>query len=67
MSELMERNRLRFEAEQEKALQRCPTCDVCGEKIQTEGYHELDNTKYCMDCWDDFCSDCYVEATEEYE
>ena len=52
------------EAEQERILDRLPSCDYCGEKITDEYYFDINGDVICEECLhDNFrkAVDCYVE------
>mgnify|MGYP002517669099 CR=1 FL=1 len=43
----------RWDAEQEKALESLPKCDICHEPIQEEHYYKIDGKNWCETCVDD--------------
>lgn len=38
------------EAEQERLLEECPVCEICGEYIQDSFYYNVDGTIMCESC-----------------
>ena len=42
-----------YDAEQEKILEQLPLCDECNERIQGEGYYEINGRNICPDCMQD--------------
>ena len=49
--------------EQEKALEKLPKCDWCGEPIQSEYLYKLGNELVCEDCMEECREsvDCYMD------
>lgn len=41
---------LRYQAMKDKALERIPKCDDCGETIQDEFLYDIDGEVLCKDC-----------------
>ena len=48
--------------EQEKQMEKLPTCANCGEKIMEDYYYEIEGVQVCPDCMD---SD-YRRSTADY-
>ena len=43
----------RYEAEQERQLDKYPKCDCCGEPILDDYFYNIDGTYYCEQCLND--------------
>lgn len=43
----------RFDAEQEKAMQKYPECADCGKRITDDFYYEIDGETLCEECMND--------------
>lgn len=54
---------MQHEAEQDKQLEKLPTCSCCGEPIQDEYYYEINDELYCEECM----KNEYRKSTEDYE
>ena len=56
------------EAEEERLLARCPTCDRCGEKITDEyGYEIEPGELWCSDCAEEWLKDQRKDIDELME
>ena len=56
------------EAEEERLLARCPTCDRCGEKITDEYGYEIESGElWCRDCVDEWLKDQRKDIDEMME
>lgn len=42
----------KYDAEQERQLERLPVCDCCEEPIQDEHYYAIGNEIFCKNCLD---------------
>lgn len=42
----------RYDAQQQREVERCPKCDYCDEHITVETYYDLDGDIVCEDCLD---------------
>lgn len=52
-----------YAAEQDRALERCPKCTICGDPIQDEHLYLINDEFVCQACLDrDF-----KKSTEDYE
>lgn len=54
----------RYEAEQQRELDKLPKCDCCGETITDDFLFDIDGTLYCEDCLNDSFrkpADDYIE------
>ena len=52
----------RYEAEQQRLLERCPKCDYCDSHITDEFYYDLDGDIVCEECLDRH----FKRITEDY-
>ena len=52
----------RYEAEQQRRLERYPKCDYCDSHITDEFYYDLDGDIVCEDCLDRH----FKKAVEDY-
>lgn len=52
----------RYDAEQQREVERCPKCDYCDEHITDEFYYDLDGDIVCEDCLDRH----FKKAVEDY-
>lgn len=52
----------RYAAEQEEALACLPVCDICDEPIQQEHFYEINDTKICEHCLNEY----YRKETCDY-
>lgn len=52
----------RYDAEQQRQLERCPKCDYCDKHITEETYYDLDGDIVCEDCLDRH----FKRFTEDY-
>ena len=43
-----------YSRQQEKALERQPLCNICGEHIQSEHCYKINDEIICESCMDDF-------------
>lgn len=56
------------EAEEERLLARCPTCDRCGEKITDEyGYEIEPGELWCRECAEEWLKDQRKDIDEMME
>lgn len=54
----------RYDAMQQRELERCPKCDYCDEHITADNYYDLDGDIVCEDCLDRYFkrfTDDYIE------
>lgn len=51
------------EESREEWLNKCPECDICGEKIQDEYLYDIDGMIYCDEC----LRDKFRKWREDYE
>lgn len=42
----------RYDAEQQKQLDRLPKCDICDHPIQDDHYYQINGDNVCPDCLD---------------
>ena len=47
------RDAANYDAEQERILEQLPLCYECNERIQGEGYYEINGRNICPDCMQD--------------
>lgn len=52
----------RYDAHQQKELERCPKCDYCGKHITADNYYDLDGDIVCEECLDRY----FKKAVEDY-
>lgn len=52
----------RYDAEQQKELEKLPVCSHCDEPIQDDYLCDIDGTIYCLECFDEN----FIKATEDY-
>lgn len=55
----------RRDAEEARWLRSRPVCDICGEPIQDESYHDLNGKKVCSDCLDSYLEKCEVTIDDD--
>lgn len=57
----------RYEAEQQKALDRLPICSHCRERIMDDELYDIDGTLICKDCMNDFLNPTsnYIEEPDD--
>lgn len=52
----------RYDAEQQRALDKFPVCDCCGEPIQDDVYYDIGSEKLCKECLESN----YMKYTSDY-
>ena len=52
----------RYDAEQQKQLEKCPKCSMCDEHIQDEHYYEINDEVICEEC----LNDNFRKSVEDY-
>ena len=52
----------RYDAEQQRELDRLPVCDCCGDPIQDDVYYDFGNEIFCKECLDSN----YLKYTSDY-
>lgn len=56
----------RYDAEQQRKLDRLPKCDRCKDPIQGEDCYDFDGVIICSDCLDDYIEDNFKVRTPNY-
>lgn len=52
----------RYEAEQQRKLDKLPKCDICGEPIQDDYFYNIYGDIFCEEC----LNDKFRKSTEDY-
>ena len=52
----------RYEAEQQRRLERCPKCDYCNKHITEDNYYDINGDIVCEECLDSH----FKRETEDY-
>lgn len=52
----------RYDAEQQKELEKCPKCSMCDEYIQSDYFYEINDEVICEEC----INDNFRKNTEDF-
>ena len=55
---------LRYDAEQEKQLEKLPRCSECGKHIQSDFAYYINDEWICEDCMDEYRREVVIDLQE---